>query len=282
MGELELLQGRTFGPASLVASPDRVAAFAAAIGADPERWSSFAPPLFANAGLFTAAPLFLYDPAVVSFTRSLIHSTQEFAWSRALRVGETVTVSGKVESVRARGALYFVNFTFGAVGESGPWMAGTSLFLMSDAAAAAAEDVAEPAVALRPPLDPPAASGGFPAAGDPLLPYRCGASRADLVRYAAASGDWNPIHWDHDSARAAGLSGTIVHGLLMAAWMANAVCRFTTSSDPIRSLEVRFRNPLRPAVGAVVTGSAAADGGYDLALSVGDERLVTGRIRVTP
>jgi acyl dehydratase len=282
MGELELLQGRTFGPAALVASADRVAAFAAATRADPGRWSSFAPPLFANAALFTAAPLFLYDPAVVPFTRSLIHSTQEFAWSRALGVGETVTVTGQVESVRARGALHFVDFTFAAVGESGPWMTGTSLFLMSDAAAATGDEEPEPEVALRPLVDPPAAPGRFPAAGDPLPPYRCGASRADLVRYAAASGDWNPIHWDHDSARAAGLSGTIVHGLLMTAWMANAVCRFSGSPDPLRFLEVRFRNPLRPAVGAVVTGSGSADGGCEVALSAGDERLVTGRIRVTP
>lgn len=65
MGDLELQQGRTFGPAALTASPDRVAAFAAATGADPERWTAFAPPLFANAALFAAAPTFLYDPAVV-------------------------------------------------------------------------------------------------------------------------------------------------------------------------------------------------------------------------
>lgn len=282
MGDLELLQGRTFGPAALTASPDRVAAFAAATGADPERWTALAPPLFANAALFTAAPGFLYDPAVVPFTRSLIHSTQEYSWSRALRIGETVMVSGTVESVRARGPLYFVEFMLAAVGESGPWLTGTSQFLMSEAAAASAVDEAEPAVALRPPFDSPAVCGEMPAAGEPLPPYRCGASRADLVRYAGASGDWNPIHWDHDSARSAGLPGTIVHGLLMAAWMANAVCRFTTSPDPLRALEVRFRNPLRPSAGAVVTGSVTSDGSCDVALSAGEARLVTGRIRVTP
>jgi acyl dehydratase len=107
-----------------------------------------------------------------------------------------------------------------------------------------------------------------------------------LVRYAGACGDWNPIHWDHDSARAAGLSGTIVHGLLMAAWMANSVCRLVLGDDPLREARVRFRNPLRPGVAAVVTGEVATDDGHspviDLALESGGDRLASGRIRVTP
>jgi acyl dehydratase len=282
MGELELLQGRSFGPVALVASPDRVAAFAAATAADPLRWSVHVPPLFANAALFAAAPRFLDDPAVAPFTRSLIHSAQAYTWTRALKVGETVEVTGTVESVRARGSLHLVTFTVEASGSSDPWLRGTSLFLMADAAAAETEGAGEPAVTARPPVDAPDVLGSLPVSGTALSPYRCGASRADLVRYAAASGDWNPIHWDHESARGAGLPGTIVHGLLMAAWMANAVCRFTASSDPLRSLEVRFRSPLRPAVAAEVTGTVSGDGLCDLVLATGDERLVTGRIGVTP
>ena len=38
-------------------------------------------------------------------------------------------------------------------------------------------------------------------------------SRADLVRYAAASGDFNPIHWNERFATAVGLPGVIAHGM---------------------------------------------------------------------
>ncbi len=283
MGDLDGLQGREYGPVALAVAPDRVHAFAAATGDDPARWERHAPPLFANAALFTAAPRFLADPEVAPFTRSLIHSTQEYTWMRPLPVGETIAVTGRVEAVRARGALHFVTFSVAAGSDSAPWVTGSALFLLSADAAAAAPDEPEPAVALRPPVDGPATTGALPVDGAPLPEYRCGASRSDLVRYAAATGDWNPIHWDHESARGAGLPGTIVHGLLMAAWMANAVSRLTTGPDPLRALEVRFRNPLRPGVPAVVTGSAGAEPGwFDLALSASAEKLVTGRIRVTP
>ncbi len=38
--------------------------------------------------------------------------------------------------------------------------------------------------------------------------------QADLIRYAAASGDFNPIHYDRETAQAYGLPGVVVHGML--------------------------------------------------------------------
>ncbi len=284
MGVLDELTGRRFGPFTLEVTADRVHAFVAAIGDDPQRWSDFAPPVFANAALFTAAPVFLEDPIVVPFTRSLIHSEQRYAWSRPLAVGEMLEVSGTVKSVRVRGPLHFVEFDIDAESKSGPWMTGSSVFLMATEAAASGAEEAEPPAALRPPFGTTAMSA-MPKAGEVLPPFPCGASRADLVRYAAATRDWNPIHWDHESARNAGLSGTIVHGLLMTSWMANAVGRHVPGVDPFRELRVRFRNPLRPGVAAELTGSVVDDAegtAIDVALAAGEERLVTGRIRVTP
>jgi acyl dehydratase len=121
----------------------------------------------------------------------------------------------------------------------------------------------------------------LPVIGDQIDPLRCGASRADLMRYAAASEDWNPIHYDHDAARRAGLGGVIVHGLLMAAWMGRAAGRYGS----LTAMKTRFRNPLRPAVPAVVTGTVAASDAdtadLDLALSSGETRLVAARVSVT-
>ncbi|MGH8949547.1 MAG: MaoC/PaaZ C-terminal domain-containing protein, partial [Acidimicrobiia bacterium] len=86
-------------------------------------------------------------------------------------------------------------------------------------------------------------------------------SRAGLIRYAAATRDWNPIHWDHDAAVAAGLPGVVAHGLLQAAWALVAASKLRPGDAPLRSAKVRFRNPLAPAqpvsVGVEETGDTA-------------------------
>lgn len=282
MPGLDGLVGTTYGPFPVSVTGERVAAFAAAVGDDPSRWSSDAPPMFANAVLFSAAPAFLDDEAVVPFTRSLIHSEQSFDWSRRLRIGETLEVTGTVEATRARGLLNLVTFSLVAASDRGPWLTGSSVFLMSTESAAGAEDAGEPAADIRPLFDFDGGTLVLPAKGEPLSESRCGASRSDLMRYAAASEDWNPIHLDHDAARAAGLGGVIVHGLLMAAWMGRLAMRYGT----LESMRLRFRSPLRPAVPAVVTGSVAVTGetgaDLDLVLSAQDQRLVTAGASVTP
>ncbi len=68
--------------------------------------------------------------------------------------------------------------------------------------------------------------------------------RASLVRYAGASGDFNPIHWNQRVARSVGLPDVIAHGMLTMA----TVCRVITdwSADPGSVLEygVRFSRPV--------------------------------------
>jgi len=282
MSGLDELIGTTYGPYPVPVTAGRVAAFVTATGDDPERWGSAAPPMFANAALFSAAPAFLQDEAVAPFTRSLIHSEQSFIWARPLEVGEELEVAGKVEAGRARGALNLVTFSLVAASNRGPWLSGSSVFLMSTEAATDAEDGGEPDVDVRPSFDSDGGVLALPDEGAPLIELRCGASRSDLMRYAAASHDWNPIHLDHDAARAAGLGGVVVHGLLMAAWMG----RLATRYGALKAMRLRFRSPLRPAVPAVVTGTMAATGGdtadLDLVLSAEDQRCVTARASVTP
>jgi acyl dehydratase len=280
MSGLDELIGTSYGPFPLAVTDDRVAAFASAIGGDGAVES--APPMFANAALFAAAPALLNDEVVRPFTRSLIHSEQSFSWLRPLAIGEEVVVVGTVQAVRARGPLHLVTFSLEAESDQGPWLTGSSVFLMSDQAAATADEIEEPAVDDRPPSDIDGGLLPLPAEGERLVDLRCGASRSDLMRYAAASEDWNPIHFDHDAARAAGLGGVIVHGLLMAAWMGRLAGRYGV----LDSMRLRFRNPLRPAAAALVTGvvgGISADGAeLDLALVAADQRLVTATAVVTP
>jgi acyl dehydratase len=281
MQGLDELVGSSYGPFTLEVTAERVAAFVAATGGEPNG-STTAPALFANAALFAAAPALLADDQVKPFTTSLIHSEQSFEWGRQLTVGERLAITGTVESVRTRGLLNFVTFVIDARSEEGPWLNGSSVFLMSDQAAAAAEEAGEPAEDERPPQGFSDDVAATVEVGDAVAALECGASRSDLMRYAAASQDWNPIHFDHDAARAAGLGGVIVHGLLMAAWIGRVASRYGT----LDSMRLRFRNPLRPAVAALVSGSVKNVGpdGVDLelALTADEQRLVTASVSVTP
>jgi len=76
-------------------------------------------------------------------------------------------------------------------------------------------------------------------------------TRADLVRYAAASGDHNPIHQDEDVARSVGLPGVIAHGMYTMALAARAVGEWFPGAEVV-SLGCKFTNPVVvPAEGGV-------------------------------
>lgn len=250
-----------FGPQPFRISLESVFDFVVATGDDRNRWVRTAPPGFMARALFVVAS----DLLRLLADRTVIHGEQTFAWHRPLEVEARLDVSGVVTRVRERGGVDFVDFEVrvedpggGLVGE------GASLFLVSDLATTRSEERVEPA-----PED-----DGNPGPG------RLSASRADLVRYAAATRDWNPIHWDHATAVAAGLPGVISHGLLQAAWALSAAARLRPGDTPLRSARVRFRNPLPPAtpVGLDVaeTGDQAS-----VAVSDGDVEYVNARIELS-
>jgi acyl dehydratase len=98
-------------------------------------------------------------------------------------------------------------------------------------------------------------------------------TRADLVRYAAASGDHNPIHQDEDVARSVGLPGVIAHGMYTMALAARAVTEWFPGAEVV-SLGCKFTHPVVvPAEGGVeveVAGEAkdSDDGLTTVALTV--------------
>ncbi|WP_309649488.1 MaoC/PaaZ C-terminal domain-containing protein [Nocardioides sp.] len=76
-------------------------------------------------------------------------------------------------------------------------------------------------------------------------------TRADLVRYAAASGDHNPIHQDEAVATSVGLPGVIAHGMYTMALAARAVDEWFPGAEVV-TLGCKFTNPVVvPAEGGV-------------------------------
>nr|WP_204331836.1 MaoC/PaaZ C-terminal domain-containing protein [Geodermatophilus sabuli] len=110
-------------------------------------------------------------------------------------------------------------------------------------------------------------------------------TRADLVRYAGASGDFNPIHWNDRTATDVGLPGVIAHGMLTMALAARAVTAWTGDPAALVEYHVRFGRPVvvpDDDAGATVTVrgkvGAVGDGGrvrVDLTVTSGGEKVLS-------
>ncbi|RAG80842.1 dehydratase [Streptacidiphilus pinicola] len=88
-------------------------------------------------------------------------------------------------------------------------------------------------------------------------------TRATLVQYAGASGDFNPIHWNEAFAKAVGLPDVIAHGMFTMAEAVRVVTDWVVDPGAVVEYGVRFTKPVVVAndeAGAVieVTGKVAA------------------------
>jgi len=80
--------------------------------------------------------------------------------------------------------------------------------------------------------------------GTVLGPVQVALTRADLVRYAGASGDFNPIHWSDRVAADVGLPGVIAHGMYTLAVAGRAVSQWAGGPDRVVELGARFTRPV--------------------------------------
>lgn len=133
-----------------------------------------------------------------------------------------------------------------------------------------------------------------PAVGDEIGPLTVPIDRARLVRYAGASGDFNPIHYNERVARSVGLDGVIAHGMLTMALAGRLVTDWSGDPGSLAAFEVRFTRPvvvpdpgsaLLTVVGRVAEVSVPGTGGrgtarVDLTVTV-DGKKVLGKARAT-
>ena len=110
-------------------------------------------------------------------------------------------------------------------------------------------------------------------------------TRADLVRYAGASGDFNPIHWNERVATSVGLPGVIAHGMFTMALAGRAVTDWTGDPGALLEYQVRFGRPVlvpdddtgaevtvRGTVAALLEDSRAR---VDLTVTSGGEKVLS-------
>lgn len=94
--------------------------------------------------------------------------------------------------------------------------------------------------------------------GQPIAELKVTPDRFLPVRYAGASGDFNPIHTDGEFAKQVGLPGPILHGLYSMAQVARAVQEAAGGAQHVRSLSVQFRGMGFPEQEITVSGTVAA------------------------
>jgi acyl dehydratase len=82
------------------------------------------------------------------------------------------------------------------------------------------------------------------AVGDALPGRTFEVRRRDLVRYAGASGDVNPIHWSDRAAREAGLPDVIAHGMFTMATAVRVVTAWCGDPGAVVQYGVRFTRPV--------------------------------------
>ena len=127
------------------------------------------------------------------------------------------------------------------------------------------------------------------AVGDVVAERSFPLTRDSLVRYAGASGDFNPIHYRDDVAASVGLPGVLAHGMLTMGLAVQPVVDWVGDPGRISDYQVRFTRPVvvDPVVGAVVDvtakvgqlDEASAIARIDLTVKLGDD-TVLGKAQV--
>jgi acyl dehydratase len=266
-----------------VVSAERIAEFAAATGCVYD--GGAAPTTFPIVVAFRAMTDLLDDPSVGISLHRVVHGEQRFSYERPVVAGDVLTAALTVESVRSIGGADIIATRSQLTDESGADVV-TARAVLVHRADAPEDAPARPAPARQ----TEAATGdtlGTPSweAGGQLPPREYAVTRADLVRYAGASGDFNPIHWSDRVARSVGLPGVIAHGMFTMALAGRAVTTWTGDPAAVVDFHVRFGRPVvvpDDDAGAEVTvrgkvGALLDDGRVrvDLTVTTGGDKVLS-------
>ena len=245
-------------------------AYAAATGDQHPSYNAadgVAPPLFAVKVLAGPMSRLLLHPQLgMNFLR-MLHGEQAFRFERPLAYGAAVIPTATITGFREVSTGVILDMGLEIRGEDGDrHVSGTSSFFLATGGGAGEKKAATPGATPFPDDAPGRFSRAFET--DPGQPSR----------YAAASGDRNPIHTNDVIARLAGLPRPIMHGLCMMAIAGREVVasRGAAPTD-LQELSLRFTRKAFPGARYVIHGAAAEDGGLDFVVVDSKDRPVLSR-----
>ncbi len=251
---------REDGEAYASATNDQHAAYSAPDGV--------APPLFAVKIL--AGPigrLLLHRDLGMNLLR-MLHGEQAFTFLKPLRYGQNVIPTATITGFREVGTGDILDMSLDIRTESSEKLLTgfSSFFLTKDGGGKGAGKKAVPDAA------------PFPADAPGRFSHSFESEKNQPARYAAASGDRNPIHTTKIAARLGGLPRPIMHGLCMMA-MAGREVLAMQNADPtsLRELSLRFARPAFPGSRYVILGANAAGSGVDFVVLDEKDRPILSR-----
>ncbi len=267
------LAGKRYPAATTTITSEQIAAYADASG-DPHPQHQPGEGQVASA-IFPVVPAFALlgaatmDPELgIDNPLMIVHGEQRFRYHRPIRPGDELTLQPVLESVNDKGKhatfVTRVDMT-DAAGDLVNEQWATILVRGGGSGASRAKD--ESAKASEPP------SGQQFTQTVPVdMPQR----------YAAASGDHNPIHLDDAVAQAVGLPGVINHGLGTLSLVTGGLVAELCGGDVTRleELACRFTAMVSPGDELTTTVTAGGDGAFRFETATDDGVVVTGTLRV--
>ena len=186
----------------------------------------------------------------VALAPGSLHTGQELLFRRLVTVGERLSVQAHVTASSRRRGFVALAIDLAATDHSGESALLGSLTLMVAGAQDSAPAGARRAAVVETPADthePVAYPGLAPPAlvvGQELGPLVRTVTQERIDQYAAASGDYNPIHVDPAFAARSPFGGTVAHGMLLLAYVSTLLTQaFGRAWLQTGALRVKFRNP---------------------------------------
>ncbi len=236
------LAGKTYDPIESTVTGDQIAEYAAASGDDAAAYrpgpDQVAPPVFSVVPGFSEMGRVVGDPELgVDNPLMIVHGEQEFRYHRPIRPGDKLVLTPSLEAVedKGKGATFVVKVAMTTPSGDAVVDQYATIFVRGAGSGT--------------PRDPKPAGDPEPtAAGVPVVSFTRHVATDMPARYAAASGDHNPIHLDDNVAKMVGLPGVINHGLGTLSLVAGGLVAELAGGDPARlgRLQVRFTDMVFP------------------------------------
>jgi acyl dehydratase len=193
-----------------------------------------APPMFGVAYGFGAMTAPLFDSDLNVDMLRLVHGEQDMRFFEPVRPGDRIAAASRILSIDEKATGEVLNLSLRCTNQDGNDVLETHAALFIKAPRKKRDRTEGQA-----PSDDP-----FDSASERFTVAQT-VDDDQSVRYAAASGDRNPIHTDPEAAKMAGLPGVILHGLCTMAFVHNALVR-ETGGNPhaVERLAVRFSRPV--------------------------------------
>lgn len=227
------LAGKEYPVAAYQVTSEAIRAYAQATNdQNPllNREEAVAPPAFPCVIGIDQLNAVMYDPDLGVDMTMLVHAKQEHQTFRPIRAGDLLQISTVLEDVDLAdtGHTFTVKMTLTNQDSQLAAELRSVMFIRRTGTVKAPAESVEPGEVIW--------EAGEEVAEDQPL------------RYAAASGDHNPIHSDPRVARGAGFPGVVLHGMCTMAFACKAVVDRSAGGDPtrLRLVRVRFARPVFP------------------------------------